>query len=70
MLFKNTSPITGEENEMELPITVLQLEAWRNGAAIQVAMPQLSPNQREFIISGIMPDEWEALFGGEEEDEV
>lgn len=29
--------------------------------------PELNADQREFLISGTTPEEWERLFGGDEE---
>lgn len=52
---------------MNLPITDEQLERWKQGnIMIQDAFPNLSPSQREFILTGITDDEWDATFGGDE----
>ncbi len=51
---------------MDLPVTPEQLEAWRQGVLIQHVMPQLSAAEREFLISGVTPEEWEALFGDDD----
>jgi hypothetical protein len=37
---------------------------------IQNAFPTLSPEIREFIMSGITPQEWADMFGPEETDDV
>lgn len=42
------------------------LAAWKNGKCIQDCMPEVSPEGREFIMSGITPEMWERVFGGEE----
>lgn len=42
------------------------MRAYKAGALIQDAFPFLSADEREFLISGILPDEWERLFGSEE----
>ena len=47
----------------EIPCTVEQLELWANGEHIQAAMPQASPDDREFLISGCTPEDWDAMFG-------
>ena len=47
---------------MEIPVTQAQLESWKNGALIQLAMPDLTPDQREFLKTGITPDDWDRLF--------
>lgn len=62
MVVKKVSPITGEVNEMDLPITIQQLKAWAEGEYIQKAFPQLKPEEREFILTGMLPSEWDALF--------
>ncbi len=38
---------------MDLPVTKQQVEAWQGGELIQNAMPDLSSEMREFIVSGI-----------------
>jgi hypothetical protein len=42
---------------------VEQLEAWQGGELIQNAMPDLSAELREFLMTGITPFEWEENFG-------
>jgi hypothetical protein len=54
----------GERYFWDLPITGPELFCWRHGALIQHAMPQLTSDQAEFIISGTLPGEWEAMFDG------
>lgn len=61
------SLLTRQYNTMELPITEAQIQDWANGVLVQVAMPQLSRELREFLISGATPQEWGAEFGQEEE---
>ena len=58
-----TSMLSGQQGCMDLPIRQGQLDRWRNGALIQDAMPQLDADQREFLISGITPAEWNEAFG-------
>ena len=40
---------------------------WQKGALIQNAMPEVSTDTREFLISGICPKCWERMFGEEDE---
>lgn len=40
--------------------------AWRMGMLIQEALPELSAEDREFLISGLCPDCWNALWGSED----
>lgn len=39
------------------------LERYRQGSFIQDAMPSLSSNDREFLISGTGPGYWDKLMG-------
>jgi len=57
-----TSTLTGQSNQMELPLWKRHLDAWAGGMLIQDAMPHLSAEQREFLMTGITPDEWNAEF--------
>jgi hypothetical protein len=49
-------------NEWDIPVTQEQLDAWARGMLIQQAMPDLTPDQREFIMTGITPAEWDETF--------
>ena len=66
MLIERTSMISGETNSMELPITNAQLDRWTNGELIQNVFPDLSEDQREFLMTGITPEEWTQTFCEEE----
>lgn len=55
------------EEDLDINITIAQWKAWRQGTHIQRAMPNLSADEREFLISGVPPQEWEELFGDLEE---
>jgi hypothetical protein len=35
---------------------------WQAGSYIQNAMPRVSPEDREFLISGTSPEGWNAMF--------
>ena len=48
---------------MEIPVTPIQIEVWEGGMLIQNAMPNISTSQREFIMTGISPNEWRDTFG-------
>lgn len=51
-------------------VTEAQFNAWKNGALIQVAMPELSKEVRELLISGTCNECWDKLFNlDEDEDE-
>lgn len=63
MIIERVSPLTGEINTMDLDITQEQLDAFYNGSElIQHAFPNLTADEREFILTGITPDEWNAMF--------
>lgn len=63
MLVKRTCPFTGKANEMEINVTEAQLARWYNGELIQRAMPNLTADEREFIMTGITPQVWKETFG-------
>jgi hypothetical protein len=65
MLITRKSLISGNINTMSLPITEEQYNAWEQGTLVQVAMPHLSPDEREFVMTGITPEEWAETFGEE-----
>lgn len=62
MKITRTSPFSGQTNTRDIPVTEEQLERWRAGTLIQDAMPNISPGDREFIKTGITPEEWEEAF--------
>ena len=65
------SIITRKMNTMELPITQEHLDMYETvgDILVQDAFPNLDIGQREFLISGITPDEWVETFGEEGDDE-
>lgn len=63
MLINRRSVISGRINSRDIPCTQEQLDSWRNGTLIQDAMPNVPPEDREFLISGITPEEWKQSFG-------
>jgi hypothetical protein len=58
-----TSMFSGKTRTIVMPITQQQLSEWENGTKIQDAMPHLSPSQREYIMTGVTKEEWDAQFG-------
>ena len=59
MLIKRKDPFTGQVNTLELKVTQAQLDEWESGAFIQDVMPDLTPAQREFIMTGIWNSSWD-----------
>jgi hypothetical protein len=61
------SIFTGIERTFDLPITEQQLREWESGKGlIQLIMPELTPAQREFIMTGATEEEWDTNFNDEE----
>ena len=56
------SPFTGKETTMQISMEPLDYADWRNGKLIQEALPYITPDEREFLMTGILPDEWDTLF--------
>lgn len=64
MLVTKISQLTGEQNVMELNVTKSQLEAYYRGDGhVQNIFPHLSIDEREFLKTGITPEEWNKRFG-------
>jgi hypothetical protein len=53
-----TSMLTGIERTLDLDVTQEQIEKWEGGMFIQDAMPHLSADHWEFLISGCIGSEW------------
>lgn len=70
MKITRESTLTGVTHTLDIDVTQEQFNKWQSGSYIQDAMPHLSADDREFLISGITPDEWNKAFPEEEEDEV
>jgi len=66
------SSLSGKANTMDIPTSRGKLDEWaaliQSGDAphIQVFWPELTPEQREFLLTGITPAEWAAVFGSED----
>ena len=73
MLVTKKSQFSGVEHTMDLPtVTEERLaECWsqREGGSkhIQDVFPELSADEREFLMTGCTPEEWEEMFGGDDE---
>ena len=66
VVVSNQSMLTGHFNSQEWdgPFDTFHrgYAKWLAGAFIQDAMPFLSDNQREFVMSGITEEEWDLEF--------
>ena len=62
MLVYKKNGFTGKVNSMDLPVTQKQLDIYENtNTLVQDIFPDLDADQREFLISGFMPGEFETL---------
>ena len=66
MKITRTSIFSGVSRTLDIPVTEEQLREWNNGMLIQEVMPNLSADQREFLITGITAEEWAETFGEDE----
>lgn len=58
------SPLSGKTRTIDIPgLTQEMLDLWKAGELIQKAMPNVSRDLREFIMTGVIKEEWEETFG-------
>lgn len=63
------SAFSGNYHTRRMALTSAQYTTWvGTGVHIQTALPHLSPEDREFLLTGATPEEWELAFGSDEED--
>ena len=68
MQITRTSILTGVERTMDIPVTLEQLHQYEiENKPIQKIMPNLTDDEREFIMTGITAEEWDQCMGTEEE---
>ena len=65
MQITRRSALTGITRTRDLPITMEQLRSWKVGMPIQDAIPHLTNEQREFIMTGTTQEEWAQAMGEE-----
>lgn len=68
MLVTLTSQLTGVTHSREIDVDALALLAYMDGIdtrPVQAVFPHLTAEDREFLITGITPDEWDSVFGDE-----
>ena len=61
MLITKTSMLSGETRSLDLNVTQDQIDLWEGGMVIQNAMPDLSVDELEFIMTGVTAEEWESM---------
>ena len=58
-------PLVTHANGRTLAIPALTphgLDVWQAGALVQQALPDLTEDEREFLLTGLTAEEWDALF--------
>lgn len=68
MLITRTSIATNITRTVALDVTQEQMDAWENGELIQRAMPNLSADEWEFIMTGMWGDEWDQVMLDDDDD--
>lgn len=66
ILLRKKCSVTGEIYEVAVPHT--DYVDWEHGKLAPKAFPQLTTDQREFIMTGSTPAEWAKMFSGGEEE--
>lgn len=71
MWIEKTSQLTKKVNKLDINITRDQLyrinNRFKTKELIQNIVPDLPIPEREFLISGITPEEWQAEFGNRDD---
>jgi hypothetical protein len=62
MIVSKRSMVSGIVHSMDLPVTEEQIKRWESGELIQKVFPHLSDDEREFMMTGIVGDEWKVLY--------
>ena len=65
MMITKKSMFSGTAHTWNLPVTREQLDRWEGGELIQNVFPFLSIVEREFLMTGATPAEWDHEFGEE-----
>ena len=67
MLFERRSIVSGIVRTLDINVSEAQIQAWENGHPIDLAMPNISDSEREFILTGITDEEWDETFAESED---
>jgi hypothetical protein len=66
MLITRTSQLSGKTTTLNLDVTQEQIERFDmrliTGEYVQTIFPELPKEEREFILTGITPQEWDSIF--------
>jgi hypothetical protein len=68
MIITNKSILSGKTTSMNIDVTEAQMQEYYKGELAQLAFPNINAGEREFIRSGISPDEWVKSFGIENDE--
>ena len=60
IIITRQSILSKKISTMDIDVSHEQIALWEGGMLIQNAMPNLCEDEREFIMTGITPDEWDA----------
>lgn len=66
--FTGPCVLTGKQHSVT--VKAAGLYKYHQGALIQDAFPELSADDREFMLSGMSPEAWKMTFGEDEEHDV
>ena len=61
MIVTRKNIFTGRVRSLDLDITQEQVNRWQGGEKIQNVFPHLSVDEREFLMTGIIGEEWNEL---------
>ena len=61
LLITNPCPYCGTISKVAVPESGLR--QWKSGTRIQDALPMLSADEREILMSGVCPKCWDDVFG-------
>lgn len=68
MKITRVSIISGKAHSREIAVSQADIDRWQKGGLlIQQAMPDLTPEDREFLMTGITPEEWDTLKEDDDE---
>jgi len=49
-------------NTMSIVMDIEDYAKWEAGMLIQDALPYLQPDERKFLVTGLLPHEWDEIF--------
>lgn len=70
MIVSRKDPMTGRIRSVSMNITPEQMAAYESGTVIQLAAPNLTADEREFILTGFLPEEFDALMADDDQEET